>query len=144
MKLAEIIGDKELLKKLKELGGIRQHKEISDAAFRGAKHIERRAKARASTVTEKKTGKLQKAIKAKRGTGRNKGTATVDVDRKIAPHSHLIEFGTGPRHHKKTGKYTGQMPARPYFRPTIDTSKGRVARIIKKGVETAIEKAAKK
>jgi HK97 gp10 family phage protein len=34
-----------------------------------------------------------------------------------ARHAHLIEFGTGPRFHKKTGKYVGQVSPMPFMRP---------------------------
>lgn len=38
-----------------------------------------------------------------------------------APHAHLVEFGTGPRYQKSTGKFVGQMPAKPFMRPAFDT-----------------------
>lgn len=37
-----------------------------------------------------------------------------------APHAHLVEFGTGPRRQKTTGRSTGIMPAQPMLRPAWD------------------------
>lgn len=59
-----------------------------------------------------------------------------------APHAHLVEFGTGPRYHGmkrktrrvgplgerrristgNTGKYVGEMPAKPFLRPAWDAN----------------------
>lgn len=38
----------------------------------------------------------------------------------IAPHAHLIEWGTGPRRQKTTGRYTGSMPPDPFMQPAWD------------------------
>lgn len=35
-------------------------------------------------------------------------------------HGHLIEFGTGPRYHEKSGKYVGATPAQPFMRPALN------------------------
>lgn len=43
----------------------------------------------------------------------------VQEDGSHAPHAHLVEFGTGPRHHK-SGKFTGIMPPDPFLRPAWD------------------------
>ena len=47
----------------------------------------------------------------------------VGCDYSIAPHQHLVEFGSGPRYHA-SGKYVGQMPANPFFRRSIDGARG--------------------
>lgn len=63
---------------------------------------------------------------------------------KYAPHAHLVEFGTGPRYHKKTGKFVGQAPAQPFMRPAFD---GKTRTYITKFTEVVwgeIEKARKR
>lgn len=35
-------------------------------------------------------------------------------------HAHLVEFGTGPRFHKETGRFVGSMPPQPFARPAWD------------------------
>ncbi len=42
-----------------------------------------------------------------------------------APHAHLVEFGTGPRHHK-SGKFVGAMPPNPWMRPAWDGNRDAV------------------
>ena len=38
-------------------------------------------------------------------------------------HAHLVEFGTGPRYHKKSGKFVGVMPPQPFMRPAWDANR---------------------
>lgn len=38
-------------------------------------------------------------------------------------HAHLVEFGTGPRFHRSTGKYVGQVSPQPFLRPAWDSYK---------------------
>lgn len=40
--------------------------------------------------------------------------------RKGAPHAHLVEFGTGPRVQKSTGRKVGAAPPQPFMRPAWD------------------------
>lgn len=46
--------------------------------------------------------------------------ALTAVDRKIAPHAHLVEDGSGPRY--ADGKYIGEMPPNPFFRSSVQQS----------------------
>ena len=55
--------------------------------------------------------------------------AIAAVDRKIAPHAHLVEFGTS------------KMAARPFFRPAVDANGGKVIDNIKNGAKKLIERA---
>ena len=50
------------------------------------------------------------------------------IDRKIAPHAHLLEFGTS------------RMSAQPFFRPGWDSIKGRVEDMVKKKLKHNVEK----
>jgi HK97 gp10 family phage protein len=79
-----------------------------------------------------RTGNLRSKIgistKLARGQRKKlKEKAVVFVGASPARHAQLNELGTGPRYHK-SGKYVGQMPARPFLRPAFDAK-----------VETAIE-----
>lgn len=59
-------------------------------------------------------------------------------------HGHLLEFGTGPRYHKTTGRYVGVMPARPFMRPAWDANRGRVLQTIREDLWANIVKAAQR
>ncbi|HHW34337.1 MAG TPA: HK97 gp10 family phage protein [Paracoccus solventivorans] len=58
-----------------------------------------------------------------------------------APHSHLVEHGTGPRQHKDGGS-TGAMPAQPFLLPAWRLSKPRVDRRINRAITAGIKAAA--
>lgn len=74
------------------------------------------------------------------------------VIKSTAPHSHLVEFGTGvritmnnPRNHKRAmvinGDYvrgmifTGKMTSRPFMRPAVEAEKPKIEETIKKILE---------
>ncbi|MZR14227.1 hypothetical protein GQE99_14485 [Maritimibacter sp. DP07] len=61
---------------------------------------------------------------------------------KEAPHAHLVEFGTGPRWQKSTGRYVGEMPANPFMRRSWEATKGRVLAKLSKQLGEELEKAA--
>lgn len=83
---------------------------------------------------KKKTGRLFRAIKAKVGKrrGRDWASAFAAVDRKTAPHAHLVENGTV------------NAPAHPYFRPAIISTHGRVAETVEKGLREGVVTAARR
>lgn len=56
----------------------------------------------------------------------------------------LNEFGTGPRYHKKTGKFVGAAPAQPFLRPAWESDKMNVLDRFTRGIGPALEKAAKR
>jgi len=66
------------------------------------------------------TGNLKKSIVAKPFQAAGPSDAFVAIDRKIAPHAHLIEYGTV------------KMPAKPFFRRGIEQSKGKAFAYIEK------------
>lgn len=63
-----------------------------------------------------KTGGLKKSIKA-RYFKKDGPAATVFPRGKAGSARHLVEYGTGPRTQKSTGRYTGRMPAKPFMGP---------------------------
>jgi hypothetical protein len=67
------------------------------------------------------TGNLQKAVTTKKLPDKPYYPAVtmVGLDYGIAPHQHLVEFGTGPREHA-SGKSVGAARPNPFFRQSID------------------------
>ena len=51
-----------------------------------------------------------------------------------ARHSWLVEFGSGPRYQKKTGKYVGQMPPNPFGRSTFEANTQRYIETVSRGI----------
>jgi len=66
------------------------------------------------------------------------GFGKVGIIRGMAPHAHLIEFGTKPRHWK-TGKYTGIGPARPYMMPAIEFQRPLFVQRVKYAITHAVD-----
>ena len=60
--------------------------------------------------------------------------------RYIARHAHLVEFGTGPRVQKTTGRYVGRAPAQPFLRPAWDENKAAVLKSLAAHLWTEITK----
>lgn len=81
---------------------------IENDAFEKARIIAEDARSRAPLGP---TGNLKRSLIARLldKRGNNPRTAIAAVDRKIAPHAHLIEFGTC------------KMSARPFFRPAVES-----------------------
>lgn len=77
------------------------------------------------------TGNLKRSLHAKLLDEKTRfpTVAIAAVDRKIAPHAHLVEFGTV------------KMSARPFFRPAVDSHASKVIGNIKDGAKKLIEKA---
>lgn len=63
----------------------------------------------------------------------------VTQDGSHAPHAHLIEFGTGPRHHK-SGKYVGAVSPDPFMRPAWDAHEGQLLEELGRRMWIEIEK----
>ena len=123
-----IEGILETTNRLKQLSNSLKGKAMGDTLLKQAQVIAEDAKDRAPLGL---TGNLKRSLFAKLlpdKTGFPK-VAIAAVDRKIAPHAHLIEFGTS------------KMSARPFFRPAIDAHGGKVVDNIKKGAKSIVEKA---
>jgi len=120
----EIQGKEAFEKTLLALAKALPNDKVEPVMMEGAKVIAAAAKAKAP---QGPTGNLKKGVKAKflRQIGNYPRSAAAAVDRKIAPHAYIIEYGTKPRY-QKSGRYTGIGPAIPFFRPAVDTNKGRI------------------
>lgn len=75
------------------------------------------------------TGRLKRSPVAKLMArhGDAPAIAIAGIDRKVAPHGHLVEFGTS------------HAPAHPFFRPAIDETKGAVLNQLKSEMKKNIE-----
>lgn len=118
------MGKDEFSRTLLELAKSLPNEKTEPIMMEGAKIVAAAAKANAAQVTKRKTGNLLKGINTKflrQISNYPRSTAAVSN----APHDHLVEYGTAPRR-QKNGRYTGSMPAHPFFRPAVDTNKGRI------------------
>lgn len=118
----ECIGDKEFHDTMLRLTKSLPNDKVEPVMMEGAKII---ADAARAAAPKGPTGNLKKGIKAKflKPISLQPRSAAAVSN---APHDHLVEYGTAPRTQKKTGRYTGSMPAHPFFRPAVDSNKGRV------------------
>lgn len=131
-------------------------KVLQSLAATTARGVTRRALTRAlEPVAEaargmapKDTGKLAENIgvssKLTKSQAREaRGTTSRDVQTLyVGPQwasAHLVEFGTGPRHHK-SGKFVGVMPPQPFMRPAWDQNRQQVLDTLTDEIRAEIEK----
>ena len=128
-----IRGGRELAQVLSTLAP-KLEKNIMRAALRaGAAVIREEAKANVPVLE----GKLKKSIKVSAKVKAGKIMASVKVGGRLAPHAHLVEFGTRP--HKIEPKNAGALSIagvayrsvdhpgarpNPFFRPALDAKSG--------------------
>jgi len=115
------------VKKIKQLSNSLKGKGMSDTLLRQAQVIAEDARNRAPLGP---TGNLKRSLHARMLGDRPNfpKVAIAAVDRRIAPHAHLIEFGTS------------KMSARPFFRPAVDAHASKVISNIKDGAKKLVEK----
>lgn len=135
-------GASEIQKVLKQLPGKIEEKVRLKALRKGAKVIADEAKRKApdymkARIVVRKATKKQRSLK-----DLGEIVVTVKLDRLPAPH--WVEFGTGPRVQKSTGRETGQMPAEPFMRPAFDTKNREALKVIGQTLGPEVEKAAQK
>lgn len=92
------------------------------------------------------TSRLTPALRRRTRKDRGPNLITLYVgpvlsDGSHAPHSHLYEFGTAPRYHKKTGKYVGAQMADPFLRPAWDANRDAMLKILRREIWNEIDKA---
>lgn len=143
MPTVEIAGLQDLLQKMSQLQNI-DPKEAQDVLLKGTQVFLAEAKA---TAPPDVTGNLRKSLKAKRGNrSRTYAMAFMAVDRKIAPHPHLVEEG-----HQivvggklgKGGRVKGKVKAHPFFWPAVQNKVADVQLLVLEGLQRVIEEAAK-
>jgi len=110
---------------------------LDGAVGAGATVIKKAAQKNLRQNGSVKSGNLFRSLKTQK-VKKAHGIYRIFTDRS-GPHSHLVEFGTGPRrlkepHYAKLGgnwvwvEHTGSMPAKPFFRPALDENKPEVLR----------------
>ncbi len=130
----DLTGQAELIKKLKQISTKTGSNALKKALRKAGNKIRTSVKGEAPEVT----GNLKRSIKVfNDGSNASKGGALVRVgaDRRIAPHAHLVEFGTVERELTKpsvvrlasgevfTITETGRMPANNFFERGYNSSK---------------------
>lgn len=137
-----IIGDKQLIKKLKKLGPRIFKKSIKKALRRGAKPFVKTARGSA----ERETNTLRKSIGVRVKTYGRSGVIMALIGprssitgigpdgrvRKPVKYAHLVEFGTD------------NLPARPFMRPAWEQNKQAASKRIPAEIRVEVEKEAKK
>ncbi len=134
---AEINGWKEISKLLDNFPDRIQRDVVNSVAAAGANVVKKEAKKNIKANGSIETGRLYNSIRTKKKKGLH-GVYQIYSDR-TAGHSHLVEFGTGPRKLSKPKKvkignnwveitHTGTMPAKPFFRPALDENHRLVVR----------------
>lgn len=121
----KIEGMEDLHKSLQKLAKKVDNKETTETVYNAANTIVKPA------VQSNASGAIKDAVLAKKMPVSDTfpAMAITAIDRKKAPHAHLFEMGSGPRYHSN-GKYVGEMPPRPFFRPGVDASMPRALRYI--------------
>ena len=150
-----ITGAKQLKRALRELPEAMQREALEQALMESAQPMADAAKALApvdegrleeSIVVAKTLHKSQQAfatsspdeVQVYVGPNLQRGAGPA------GPHGHLNEFGTGPRYHETTGKYVGEMPAKPFLRPAFDATKKMVTRLLRPKLWNEIKRAAQR
>lgn len=133
----EMKGGKELEKALRDLGQDRLIKATMKRALVDvAKPTVADAQARAAAIFHG-TGRMAKKIavsstlsrrQRRRRSGRGFGgnEATVYIGAAPRGPAVIMEFGTGPRRQKTTGKSVGAVAARPFMRPAWEANKHKI------------------
>jgi HK97 gp10 family phage protein len=126
----KIEGVKELKLALDKLGEEIKDK-LQPALHKGAEIVAQKATSNIERNTEPKTGRLSRSMVVKDMPYKDSMPliSIAAVDRKIAPHAHLIEFGTT------------KMSARPFLRPALQSSQKEVEELIENTIEEVVNKA---
>ncbi len=151
--IAEVNGWQELSKMLKGFPERIQRDIVNAGASAGATVVKKEAQKNIRSNGSYNTGTLYNSIRTKKKKGEH-GIYQVFSD-KSAPHSHLVEFGTGPRKLKEPGyrkisgnwvwvENTGSMPAKPFFRPALDENHKLVMRKMTERITKRMAKEAEK
>ena len=135
----EIQGKKEFEATLRNLVKALPAEKVEPVMLAGAKVI-------AQDIRRRAIGNIKKAVVAKllKKIGNWPRSAMAAINNRKAPEAHLIEFGTSRRYQKTTGRYTGIGPAKPFFRPAVDSNFQRVYRDIRDKLLDMVIAAARK
>jgi HK97 gp10 family phage protein len=127
MGIVKIEGKEELDRKLKQLIEHVDPDKLEPVLLNCAREVAETARAKAPLGP---TGNLKRSLIAKLMPRSRVSIAIAAVDRKIAPHGHLVEFGHGGPH---------PAPAHPFFRPAWDETRDKIYKTITEFLKTAVE-----
>lgn len=143
----QLIGTEDLARKLGKLADTMTARATIEAAMEpGAARIRDRARANAPTGDEPVVRKrLKEGIVYRETTKRDQRLFNIGLGFRIAPirevaHATLVEFGSGPRVSKKTGRALGSMPATPFLRPAFDAEQESIVRDVRAALLAEIRK----
>lgn len=151
----EIVGAKELEAALLALG---QDRLIKATLKRGLLKAAQPAVRTAQGLAPRRSGRMASKIAVSSTLSRRQrraqgygartstrgGSATVYLGAAPRGPAVLDEFGTGPRFHRKTGKFVGATPAQPFMRPAWEQHKEQILRDFSRELWIQIEKSAER
>lgn len=139
-----IEGVEELERALNELPRSVGRQVLVRTGRKALKPVHRRAKQMAPNQRLKKSIRTSTKVSASQQRDVSvRGGVTLFVGSN-APDAHLIEWGTGPRYQKTTGRYTGIMPPDPFMRPAWDTQRDEVLDIMRREIWNELVKGAQR
>lgn len=126
----EMEGMEELQRKLRKISEKVGPEKVSPILYDAAETITARIQANVNSIN-KVSGNLRDSPVTKQmsGSPNNPKPCISAIDRKVAPHAHLVEFGA------KGGK----IRAQPFFRTAWDSSKGSVKATLEGGIKKIVE-----
>ena len=126
---AQIEGTEEFNRKMLRLAKNLGDDQVAPVTHEAAKMVTAQVQANVNAIN-KVTGNLR-ASPVTRQMSRT--TSIAAIDRRIAPHAHLVEKGAKG----------GTIPAQPFFRPAWDATKGAAKAHIANGIKKLVEGAVK-
>lgn len=122
-------GEQELLRDLQKLADCLPPDEVEPILKKGANIITKEVRSNIRSQFKKHTGNLQRSPRTKKLKAYpNEPAAYLSaIDRKKAPHAHLLERGTV------------KMPARPFFRPAVDSKAEEVLKEVENGLLAKVD-----
>ena len=118
-----IEGIPELNRKLEKAAEVVGHEKVQDLTYEAMQMMTERVQANVNGISAV-TGRLRRSPVTRKMSG---STAISAIDRKIAPHAHLVEQGTS------------RMAAQPFFRPAWDNMRDTVKKHVEQGLKRLIE-----
>ncbi|MDQ7790141.1 MAG: HK97 gp10 family phage protein [Clostridia bacterium] len=117
-------GVEKLQRDLQRLADSLPPNEVEPVLRKGATVITKEVKRNITGQFKRRTGNLVRSAKTKklRAYPNEPAPYISAIDRKVAPHAHLHEFGTV------------KMPARPFFRPGVDAKREEVLTEVERGL----------
>ena len=140
-----IEGEKEFYDAIDRLVKSVKPDKIEPVTFKAAQMVTRASRKEAPVGP---TGNLKKSVRTKRlrRFGSTPAPSISAINRKKAPHAHLVHDGTGERIAKRgryRGRRFGRMTAQPFHRKAWNETKGNVLGYIEKEVKKLIDGAVK-